>query len=133
MDSASANNVLARTLAGLLLERYGIHFSPANGQIRCLAHIVNLVVQKILSALIDADDPEVNDWYLLHKFLLFHYHLDGDEEQIALEDKEAVQQDAELTDLCDVEDKDTPLQPDDTKNAVQKVRIIAIVARLRTD
>ena len=63
MDNASTNDVLAHTLGILLLKRYKIHFSPENGQIRCLAHVVNLVqvVQKILHELFEADDPALQD------------------------------------------------------------------------
>lgn len=126
MDNASTNDVLAQTLTGLLMERYGIHFSPENGQIRCLAHVVNLVVQKILSALIDTDDPEESDWYLLHKFLPFHFDVKDDDEQNMLEDKDTVEMDEKLTDLCDTEVKDAPLMPTDTKNAVKKVCVIGL-------
>lgn len=124
MDNASANTVLARTLSGLLMERYGIHFSPENGQIRCLAHVVNLVVQQILSALINADDPTVNDWYLLHKFLPFHYDVEGDEELRALEDDEMAETDEKLTELCQDEEKDEALNLDEISNPVQKVESI---------
>ena len=65
MDNASPNDVLARTLRVLLLKRYGIHFTPENGQIRCLAHVVNLIVQKILHELFEADDPALQDYYEL--------------------------------------------------------------------
>ncbi|EPS96490.1 hypothetical protein FOMPIDRAFT_48168 [Fomitopsis schrenkii] len=106
------------------MERYGIHFSPENGQIRCLAHVVNLVVQQILSALINADDPTVNDWYLLHKFLPFHYDVEGDEELRALEDDEMAETDEKLTELCQDEEKDEALNLDEISNPVQKLRVI---------
>ncbi|KZT64307.1 hypothetical protein DAEQUDRAFT_678786 [Daedalea quercina L-15889] len=106
------------------MQRYGIHFAPENGQIRCLAHVVNLVVQKILASLIDADDPDVNDWYLLHKFLPFHYNNDENDELNELEDATFVADDEKLTDKCPDEEKDQPLTPDEPLNAVQKLRII---------
>ncbi|KAH9912012.1 ribonuclease H-like domain-containing protein [Fomitopsis serialis] len=124
MDNASTNDVLARTLTGLLLEKYGIHFSPENGQIRCLAHVVNLVVQKILASIIDAEDPDENDWYLLHKFLPFHYDLEDDDELNAMEEEEAAAMDEKLADLCSDEDKDTPISDEEILNAVQKLRLI---------
>ncbi|CDO77912.1 hypothetical protein BN946_scf184727.g1, partial [Trametes cinnabarina] len=81
MDNASANDVLARTVGLLLLKRYGIHFTPENGRIRCIAHVVNLVVQKILSKLFEADDPVLADYYeLWNKHLPFHYDLEADDE-----------------------------------------------------
>lgn len=80
MDNASTNDVLARTLGILLLKRYGIQFSPENGQIRCLAHVVNLVVQKILSELDEADDPALRDYYEANKHLPIHYDPNEDEE-----------------------------------------------------
>ncbi|KAJ6484240.1 ribonuclease H-like domain-containing protein, partial [Mycena sanguinolenta] len=53
-------------------------FVPANSQIRCLAHVVNLVVQKILAALGDAEDPDVTDYYLSNKDAPFHYEAEDD-------------------------------------------------------
>lgn len=93
MDNVLSNDVLARTLEGLLMQRYGIHFSPENGQIRCLAHVVNLVVQKVLSSVLDADDPDINDYYLANKFLPFHYDLGSDEDLQVLESEETVKAD----------------------------------------
>lgn len=103
------------------MERYGIHFSPENGQIRCLAHVVNLVVQQILSALIDADDLENNDWYLLNKFLPFHYDVESDEELQALEEDETAEMDERLAEQCQDEEKDGDLDPKEISNPVQKV------------
>ncbi len=87
MDNASTNDVLARTLARLLLKRYNIHFTPQNGQIRCLAHVVNLVVQKLLSELLGADDPALDDYYELWKHLPIHF--DVEEEDRAEAEAEA--------------------------------------------
>lgn len=113
------NDVLARTLTGLLMQKYGIHFSPENGQIRCLAHVVNLVVQKILASLIDADDPDDNDWYLLHKFLPFHYEVDDDEELNAMEDGETVAGDEKAASEASEEEKDEPV-PDEPPQCCAK-------------
>ncbi|TFY60202.1 hypothetical protein EVJ58_g5298, partial [Rhodofomes roseus] len=124
MDNAATNDVLARTLAGLLMEKYSIHFSPENGQIRCLAHVANLVVQKILASLIDEDDPDVNDWYLLHKFLPFHYDLDSDDEVVNMEAVENVAADERDAELAPDEEKDVPIDPEERLNAVQKLRLI---------
>ncbi|TDL22028.1 hypothetical protein BD410DRAFT_695514, partial [Rickenella mellea] len=78
MDNAAVNNVLAHTLATVLLHRYDIHFTPDNGQIRCLPHVVNLVVQKILSDFRKATDPDVDDWYIPNKHEPFHYDIEKD-------------------------------------------------------
>lgn len=112
MDNASANDVLACTLARLLLQRYGIKFETKNAQIRCLAHVVNLVVQKILSALDEAEDPTDEDYYVLNKFMDFHYDPADDEELQDLEAPGAAEAD-EL--LCD--NPDMPgLEDDDDDN-----------------
>ncbi|KAI1797443.1 hypothetical protein LXA43DRAFT_877707 [Ganoderma leucocontextum] len=81
MDNASVNDALARELARLLLKRYGIAFVPTNAQIHCIAHVVNLVVQQILSNILDIDDPALADYYeLYNKHLPFHYDLADDED-----------------------------------------------------
>ena len=81
MDNASTNDILACTLSILLLKCYKIHFSPKNGQIHCLTHVVNLIVQKILHKLFEADDPALQDYYnLYNKHLPFHFDPDTNEE-----------------------------------------------------
>ncbi|KAH9855327.1 hypothetical protein C2E23DRAFT_724823, partial [Lenzites betulinus] len=91
MDNASANDVLARTLVQLLLKRYGLHFNCENARIRCIAHVVNLVVQKILSELAEADDPALADYYeLWNKHLPFHYDPESDEENEQLDTEKAM-------------------------------------------
>jgi hypothetical protein len=59
MDNTSNCNVLARVLGILLMERYGISFHSDIARIRCLAHVVNIVVQTILMELDKAEDPEL--------------------------------------------------------------------------
>src|ERR1700742_3562222 len=51
MDSASANDVMMQGVCHLLQSRYDIELDPCNAQIRCLARILNLVVQASLHAL----------------------------------------------------------------------------------
>lgn len=77
-DNAAPNDVLIRVLSRILREKFDIQFVPENSQIRCLAHVVNLVVQKILATLNEADDPEVVDYYLPNKDLPIHYSPDDD-------------------------------------------------------
>ncbi|KAH9015122.1 hypothetical protein EDB83DRAFT_2232795, partial [Lactarius deliciosus] len=60
---------------------YGAPFHPDNSHIRCLAHVVNIVVQKILSVAKEADDPQIQDYYeRLNKQFPVHYDLGEDEE-----------------------------------------------------
>jgi hypothetical protein len=63
MDNASVCDVLARAAGIMLLKKYGLQFHPQNARIRCLAHIVNLIVQCLLSSLNEADDPEKDDYF----------------------------------------------------------------------
>ncbi|KAJ7746207.1 hypothetical protein B0H14DRAFT_3514356 [Mycena olivaceomarginata] len=85
LDNASANNVLLQALAWLLMSKFDIQFVPANSQVRCLAHVVNLVVQRLLAALDDAEDPDTADDYLPNKDRPFHYDPNDDPELSALE------------------------------------------------
>lgn len=118
MDNASTNNVLARTLASLLFQRYGVHFTPENGQIRCMAHVINLIVQKILSRLVSGvDDPDAYDYYLANKFLPFHY--DPGEELIDLEAEGVAERDEKICEADPAEVVDEPIEPG--LSAVQKV------------
>jgi hypothetical protein len=77
-DNASSCDVLARTVGIILLKRYHLGFHEENGRICCLAHVVNLVVQRILSSLGDADDPEKEDYFLPNKHLPIHCDADQD-------------------------------------------------------
>lgn len=87
LDNVASNDVLCRTLTGLLMQRYGITFNPDNAQIHCLAHVVNLVVQKIMKVAGEVDDgPDLRDYYdLFLKNLPFHFKLDDDEDLQAWE------------------------------------------------
>ncbi|KAJ7339903.1 hypothetical protein DFH08DRAFT_625927, partial [Mycena albidolilacea] len=86
-EIAATNDVLIRTLSRILMEKFDIQFVPENSQIRCLAHVVNLVVQKILATLNEADDPDVIDYYLPNKDLPFHYNPDEDPDLRDLENE----------------------------------------------
>ncbi|KAJ7148098.1 hypothetical protein C8R43DRAFT_1069164 [Mycena crocata] len=72
-------------LSRILRENFDIQWTPENSQIRCLAHVVNLVVQKILAALEEAEDPDVEDYYIPHKDLPFHYDPNADPDLAGLE------------------------------------------------
>lgn len=88
LDNAATNDVLLRTLSNLLIQKFGIQFVVDNSQIRCLAHVVNLVVQKILAALEEADDPDVFDYYEVMKDIPIHYNINEDKELKVLENEE---------------------------------------------
>lgn len=111
MDNASTNDVLARTLTRLLLKRYNITFAPQNAQIRCLAHVVNLVVQKIFSELLGVSDPALDDYYELWKHLPVHFDVEAEdkaeaeaEEERAKVDPKAVPTDGDEDLAWDVDD-----------------------------
>jgi len=80
MDNASVCDVLVRAAGIMLLKKYGLQLHPQNARIRCLVHVINLIVQCLLSSLNEADDPEKDDYYIPNKHLPFHYDADDDEE-----------------------------------------------------
>jgi cytidylate kinase len=45
-----------------------------------MAHVVNLMVQALLAALNEANDPETDDYYIPNKHLPFHYDPNDDDE-----------------------------------------------------
>jgi hypothetical protein len=53
-----------------------------------LCHIVNLVVQAILAALGEADNPDEVDYFTLNKEQPFHLDIDADPDQIELDREE---------------------------------------------
>ena len=62
------------------MELYSIPFHPNNSHIHCLAHVVNLVVQKMLSVAKNVDELELQDYYkCLNKQFLVHYDLNNDD------------------------------------------------------
>ena len=85
-DNASVNDVLVSTVARCLLARYGI---PENkdAHIRCIAHVINLIVQAFLHGLEEVDDdPDIEDYF--NTDAPIHYDVTQDKEQVALEDEE---------------------------------------------
>lgn len=57
-----------------------------------MAHVVNLIVQALLAALNEANDPDKDNYYLSNKHLQFHYNPDEDDEVKAMkaqDDKES--------------------------------------------
>ncbi|KAJ7189246.1 hypothetical protein C8R46DRAFT_877092, partial [Mycena filopes] len=106
--------------------KFDIQFVPGNSQICCLAHVINLVVQKILAVLNEADDPAVIDYYLPNKDLPFHYVPEDDPNLRDLENEEFTpapnaddEEDAEVEVMTDLAAELASLSP------LQKLRLTA--------
>jgi hypothetical protein len=97
LDNASVNDVLVRALSRILRESFDIQFVPDNSQIRCLAHVVNLVVQKLLATLEEAVDPNIEDTYKDAKDLPVHYDPETDRELAEFEREVFQKKDSEST------------------------------------
>ena len=69
--------------------------------IRCIAHVINLVVQAFLFAIDEGDDPDVEDWYELNKDAPIHYDISKDQDQQAL-DNEGLEDDEDANAAGDV-------------------------------
>ena len=93
MDNASLCDVIARTVGLILMDKYHLGFHEDNARVCCLAHVVNLVVQKILLTLGEAEDPDQDDYYVPNKHLPFHYDIDDDNDLREMEQKEDVEDD----------------------------------------
>ena len=106
MDNASVCDVLARAAGVMLLQKYGLNFHAQNARIRCMAHVVNLIVQALLAALNEADDPKKDDYYIPNKHLPFHYDLDDDDEvqEMEAEGNKPDDEDEEFEELLNVPD-----------------------------
>ncbi|KAI0309296.1 hypothetical protein OF83DRAFT_1179796 [Amylostereum chailletii] len=128
MDNVSSNNVLARVFARLLMEWYGIAFHPDNAQIHCIAHVINLVIQKILSTAKEVDaDPDVLGYYtLLNKHLPVHFDLDLEDEDLhTFEDNNY---DIQAEGDADTVDSSPLVDPEEVKSfeglsAIEKVHV----------
>ena len=71
-----------------------------------MAHVVNLIIQALLASLNEAEDPDINDYYIPNKHLPFHYDPDDDDEvqQMEAEDEEeGDEEDEEFTELLHIE------------------------------
>jgi hypothetical protein len=113
MDNASVCDVLARAAGVILLQKYGLNFHAQNARIRCMAHVVNLIVQALLAALNEADDPETDDYYIPNKHLPFHYDPDDDDEVQEMEaegnkrdDRDEGEEFEELLNMPDLENEE---------------------------
>ena len=74
-------------MSGLLKQRYDIEWDPENAHIHCLAHTTNLIVQKFLSVLSKAPDPDSNNHYISNKHVPIHYDAAMDEVVKALDNE----------------------------------------------
>lgn len=89
MDNASANDVMMRNINCLLSKRYSLDLKDNDCQVRCLAHVVSLIVQSGLSALKEADNPDIYDYYeKIHRKDPIHY--DDEAENPEEEEEEGV-------------------------------------------
>jgi hypothetical protein len=62
-----------------------------------LCHVINLVVQAILAALGEADNPDEVDYYTLNKEQPLHLDIDADPDQIELDNEEFEEAEDEMT------------------------------------
>ncbi|KAJ7759812.1 hypothetical protein DFH07DRAFT_682224, partial [Mycena maculata] len=63
LDNAAPNDILLRALARLLMEKFDIQFIPANSQIHCLAHVVNIMFTKVTKQMSHSSTPTL-PWVL---------------------------------------------------------------------
>jgi hypothetical protein len=121
MYNASNCDTLARTLGLLLLERYGIHFHEENNRIRCLAHVVNLVVQAILKGLDEVEAEDIVDYFLLNKDQPIHYN-EAEDEELATMEAEIIKLTDEELDADDSAKDEVPNTTDlESMSALQRV------------
>ncbi|KAF7340416.1 Dimer-Tnp-hAT domain-containing protein [Mycena venus] len=121
LDNASKNDVLIRALSDILRQGFNIQWAPENSQIHCIAHVVNLVVQKSLATLDEAHDREEQDYCVPNKDLPFHYDPDSDPELTALEKEQFEKEHYATTDEDSEIGLITALKPEfETLSAVGK-------------
>lgn len=73
------NDTMANTIAQLVNAKYSLSVDEENFQGRCLAHILNLIVQAMLCILKEAPDPDVEDHYVLHRKDPIFYDAEAEE------------------------------------------------------
>ena len=97
MDNASSNDVMARSLSHLLWVRYHLKYDAKEHRIRCMGHVINLVAQAMLFAIQEAEDPEVNDYFEIHKFEPIHLDDELADKLYGVLDRESGAGSAEIT------------------------------------
>ncbi|KAF5332385.1 hypothetical protein D9758_018913 [Tetrapyrgos nigripes] len=70
---------------GLKNEDVDVFACPENNRIRCMAHVVNLIVQATLKVMEEAESPDDVDYYFFHKDQPIHYDEADDEDLQAME------------------------------------------------
>lgn len=90
MDGASSNDTQAQTTSTILQKKYSIHWAPSNGRIFCMAHGGHRTVQKFLQILEEADDPDIDDYFLHHRSQPIHYNSEEDPSVIEHETETAL-------------------------------------------
>lgn len=109
-DSASANDLLVKAAAKIILSKYGIPFTE-DAHIRCILHAINLTVQDTLSALDEAPSTDEEDLYNSDKEAPPHWDPEEDNDQQALDkEKDTGSADTEEMDNADDEDDIAELQ-----------------------
>lgn len=114
-DNATTNDNIFRNVSRYLLSLYDIP-EHRDRQIRCLAHVINLVVQAILAGLNEADaqaeDPkdellndDLNDYYLSNKDHSIHYDVSTDPVQEELEAERDADMALEFLDIGEFKDE----------------------------
>lgn len=125
-DNASVNDTIVEVTARLLEKRYNV--SPtADQHIRCADHVVNLVAQKFLHVLCEAEDPDVADDYNVHKDAPRHYDPTEDPDQVELEQERDVEGAEEV---ADEDDKDE-LAREVLRDAVNGLKNASPLKRVR--
>lgn len=108
MDNASTNNVLAQTLSHWLISKFDVQFIPENGYIHCLAHVINLIVQELLSKLGEVENPNTVDYYKTDQTAPLHYKApddefcEEDEREVESDDTEENDKDREDSELMEM-------------------------------
>ncbi|KAF9507814.1 hypothetical protein BS47DRAFT_1366371 [Hydnum rufescens UP504] len=121
MDNASSNGTMANALTPIVENKYNVRFDPANGQIRCMAHAINHIAQKILLGINEADDPDIEDYYLNNAHLPVPYSIKNDALVLEHESKEN-QINADT--YNDDELKESKFQFEDIASPIKKVLIV---------
>ncbi|KAF5349401.1 hypothetical protein D9758_015515 [Tetrapyrgos nigripes] len=125
MDNASACDSMAKFLQKLLNRRYqDLQVHVENSRIRCLAHVINLIVQAILKVLEEAESSDDVDYYLLHKDQPIHYDENDDEELKAMEAEEDNTEAGGEGDESDDDDETSDLKNAQSLSTLKQLRLI---------
>ncbi|KAJ3501122.1 hypothetical protein NMY22_g19033 [Coprinellus aureogranulatus] len=133
-DNASVNDVIFKHAARWILSLYNVPEKP-DSHIRCLAHVINLVVQAILAGLgeaeqCDAATDEDADYFLQNKSTPLHYDPATDISQIELEEQRKADLDTVFIDDDDDDDDDMGLGPDTFEEEVKELGLDSALKKL---